>query len=304
MTNDSTKSSITQPASDTAVYLFDDWFDPIEAGVRDRVRGFIQAMIECELDSALLRPRYGRRAKLANEAADGSAGLTGHRHGHRSRSLTGTFGCVEIAVPRARINGEDGKTLEWKSKVLRDQRRTLAADALIASTYLSGTNTRRVRRALTTLFRGAVSKDIVRRVWRKVKCDWEAWNTRSLAEEPIVRLILDGTVVRVRLDRKATSISLLVVIGVRADGQNVLLAVKSMGGESAEAWRTVLDDLIKRELRRPQFVIVDGAAGWRRRSPPSGMAYRYRDAPCISIAICSPTRPSACMTRSPPITPT
>ena len=81
-----------------------------------------------------------------------------------------------------------------------------------------------------------------------MKCDWEAWNTRSLAEEPIVRLILDGTVVRVRLDRKATSISLLVVIGVRADGQKVLLAVKSMGGESAEAWRTVLDDLIKREL--------------------------------------------------------
>jgi putative transposase len=44
---------------------------------------------------------------------------------------------------------------------------------------------------------------------------------RSLAEEPIVRLILDGTVVRVRLDRKATSISLLVVLGVRQDGQNV-----------------------------------------------------------------------------------
>jgi len=53
-----------------------------------------------------------------------------------------------------------------------------------------------------------------------VKTDWEAWNARSLVEEPIVRLILDGTVVRVRLDRKATSISLLVVIGVREDGQN------------------------------------------------------------------------------------
>ena len=58
-----------------------------------------------------------------------------------------------------------------------------------------------------------------------------------LADEPIVRLILDGTVVRVRLDRKATSISLLVVLGMRADGQKVLLAIKSMGGESTEAWR-------------------------------------------------------------------
>jgi hypothetical protein len=65
-----------------------------------------------------------------------------------------------------------------------------------------------------------------------------------------VRLILDGTVVRVRLDRKATSISLLVVIGVRADGQKMLLAIKSMGGESTEAWPAVLDDLIKRGLRQ------------------------------------------------------
>ena len=39
----------------------------------------------------------------------------------------------------------------------------------------------------------------------------DAWNAHSLAEEPIIRLILDGTVVRVRLDRKATSIALLVV---------------------------------------------------------------------------------------------
>src|SRR5919204_6405680 len=59
----------------------------------------------------------------------------------------------------------------------------------------------------------------------------------------------------------ATSISLLIVMGVRADGQKVLLAIKSMGGESTEAWRTVLDDLIQRGLRRPQFLIVDGAPG-------------------------------------------
>jgi transposase-like protein len=39
---------------------------------------------------------------------------------------------------------------------------------------------------------------------------------------------------------------LLVVLGVRADGQKVLLAIKSMRAESAEAWRAVLDDLVKR----------------------------------------------------------
>ena len=48
---------------------------------------------------------------------------------------------------------------------------------------------------------------------------WEVWTRRDLAQEDIVRLILDGSVVRVRLDRKATNISLLVVLGIRRDGQ-------------------------------------------------------------------------------------
>jgi transposase-like protein len=145
-------------------------------------------MIRGELDAALSRPRYGRRAKPA-ESNDAVVGVAGHRHGRRTRTLTGTFGKTEIAVPRARLKTSDGKTTEWKSQALRNyQRRTLAADALIAGTYLAGTNTRRVRRALFALFGGAVGKDTVSRVWRKVKSDWDAWNARSLADEPIVRL--------------------------------------------------------------------------------------------------------------------
>ena len=141
------------------------------------------------------------------------------------------------------------------------QRRTRAADALIASAYLSGTNTRRVRRALAALFGAAVGKDTVSRVWRKMKGDWDGWNSRSLTDEPIIRLILDGTVVRVRLDKKSTAISLLIALGVRRDGQKVLLAVKNMGGESEAAWRTLLDDLVKRGFRTPELVIADGASG-------------------------------------------
>ena len=84
--------------------------------------------------------------------------------------------------------------------------------------------------------------------------DWEAWCRRDLAGEDVARLVLDGTVVRVRLDRKATSISLLIVLGVRRDGQKVLLAVRNMGGESEAAWRGVLDDLVARGLKTPEFL--------------------------------------------------
>ena len=179
-------------------------------------------------------------------ASDGTLSAI-HRHGLRLRSLLGTFGRAEIAVPRARLDATEGRTTEWKSTALRAyQRRTKRADSLIAGVYLAGTNTRPVRRALTAVFGGAVSKDTVSRVWRKVKGDWDAWNARSLAAAPIIHLILDRTVVRVRLDGKATSIVLLVVLGVREDGHKVLLAFKNMGGETGEAWRTVLDDLVKR----------------------------------------------------------
>ena len=264
MTSPITSPEATQPAGDSEPHLFDDWFDPIERLVRDRVRGFIQALIEEELEATLKRPRYGRQPRGTGAETDAPA-VVGHRHGHRPRTLTGTFGPVDLEVPRARLNTADGGTTEWRSQVLpRYQRRTLAADELIASTYLAGTNTRRVKQALAAVFRGAVGKDVVSRAWRKVKGDWDAWNSRLLVGQPIVRLILDGTVVRARLDGQATSISLLVVIGVRSDGQKLLLSVKNMGGESAEAWRAVLDDLVGRGLCRPQFLIVDGAGGLER----------------------------------------
>jgi putative transposase len=226
------RDTIKPPADavEGALFLGDDWFDPLETGVRSRIRGFIEELLEAELAATLGRDRY-KRPRLAETSAGGWAVAgTGHRHGHRERQLMGTFGPVTVRVPRARLETSGGKTAEWKNATIpADQRRTKQADALIAGAYLAGTNTRRVRRALAALFGGAVGKDTVSRVWRKVKGDWDVWNARSLKDEPIIRLILDGTIVRVRLDKKATSISLLVALGVRQDGQKVLLAVKEHG---------------------------------------------------------------------------
>jgi transposase-like protein len=240
------------------------------------VRATIEALFEEELAAYLGRIRYGR----------GGGARKGYRHGRRERELVGTFGTETVSVPRARIEGEDGRTTEWRSKALpRYQRLTKRAEALIAAVYLAGTNTRRVKRALFGLFQGAVGKGEpwvaigsrtmanVSRAWRKMKVDWDAWCARSLADEDIVRFarslgriafagsLLDGTVIRTRLDRKATNISVLAAIGVRRDGQKVLLAIKNMGGESTSAWRQFLEDLDARGLKRPEFVIVDGAPG-------------------------------------------
>src|SRR5512143_567079 len=232
------------------------WMDPLEERGRQSIRGFIEQLVESELEAFLGRQRYGRGGPVA-----------GHRHGHRERQLLGTFGPTTVSLPRARVQGPEGPTREWRSQALRAYKRlTQRAEALIAGVYLAGTNTRRVRRALQGLFAGAVGKDTVIRAWHRVQSEWQAWQKRDLAGDQIVRLILDGTVVkvridRVRIDRQATALSILVAMGVRQDGQKVILAIRSMGGESEAAWRAVLDDLVTRGMTAPSLVIVDGAPG-------------------------------------------
>jgi len=193
-------------------------------------------------------------------------GAKGYRHGKRERQITGTFGTETVSVPRARIEDEDGKVREWRSKALpRYQRLTKSAEALITGVYLSGTNTRRVKRALFALFKGAVSKDVVSRAWRKVKTDWEAWCARSLAEEDIVRVILDGTVIKTRIDKKATNISVLAAIGVRRDGQKVLLSIKNMGERVPQPGANFSMTLMPAASSAPNLSSWMAPRGWRPR---------------------------------------
>ena len=84
MDKDSSKGSAEQ-----GLFAGEAWFDPIEAGLRERIRGFIEEMIEQELASALGRGRYERHPAAK-----------GWRNGTRERRLIGSFGPVEIAVPR------------------------------------------------------------------------------------------------------------------------------------------------------------------------------------------------------------
>ena len=144
-----TKTTDTSPIS---LLACEDGFDPIEDRLRANIRTTIEAVFAEELDGFLGRLRYSRASGAAK----------GYRHGKRERQITGTFGTETVSVPRARIEDEDGKVREWRSRALpRYQRLTKAAEALIIAVYLSGTNTRRVKRALFALFKGAVSKDVV-----------------------------------------------------------------------------------------------------------------------------------------------
>ena len=100
-----------------------------------------------------------------------------------------------------------------------------------------------------------------------------------------------------RLDKRATSISLLVALGVRVDGQKVLL-----GGESEAAWRALLDDLVARGLNTRNSSLSMAVPAWTRRWRRYGPMRRPSASRCPSIATFSLTRRIGCMRGSRPIT--
>jgi len=108
MKSDSTSRDSNQPA----MLLVDDWFDPIEASLRAGAREFIETLLEEELSTALSRPLSARGA--GNGGWPDLAGVVGHRHGQRPRTLSGTFGRVEFSVPRARLVNAAGETIVWR----------------------------------------------------------------------------------------------------------------------------------------------------------------------------------------------
>jgi putative transposase len=59
-------------------------------------------------------------------------------------------------------------------------------------------------------------------------------------------------------------VPVLGVVGVLPDGSKQLLALELCGGESFDAWKACLDDLVVRGLRTPVLAIIDGNAGLRR----------------------------------------
>jgi transposase-like protein len=144
------KGSTAEPAA--SAFDGEAWFDPIEEGLRGRIKQFIEELVEQEATAALGGGRYQRGSRA------------GYRNGTRQRGLLGTFGPMELSLPRVRLMRSDGKSEEWRSAVIpRYARVTRQVEALIASAYLAGTNTRRVKRALGALFKGAVGKDVVSR---------------------------------------------------------------------------------------------------------------------------------------------
>jgi len=87
--------------------------------------------------------------------------------------------------------------------------------------------------------------------------------SRSLASEAVVFLYLDAIALRVRIANKVISVPVLVGLGVKEDGQKVILDLELFQSESSSCWEGFFEGLISRALKPPCLVIIDGNKGLR-----------------------------------------
>ena len=150
-------------------------------------------------------------------------------------------------MPRARVRGAEGTSEEWRSETVRRyQRRTTRVDEAILGVYLAGGNTRRIKGALAPLLRGGpLSKDAVSRLVGRLREDFETWRARDLADEDVRYVFMDGWYPKVRIGGRRERVPVLVTLGVRANGDRVVLDMRLVGEESAASWTEVVasDDL-------------------------------------------------------------
>jgi transposase-like protein len=226
--------------------------DSIESRMRERIREVIKELVEEELDEALGAGKSEREETRR-----------GYRHGTRERTLTTSLGPTSFAMPRARVRDAEGRAEEWRSQVVpRYQRRTARVDEAVLGLYLSGANTRRIRGALSPLLRGGpLSKDAVSRLVGRLAEDFRAWSERDLAAEEIRYLIQDGWYPKVRIGRQRVVVPVLVTLGVKADGQRIIIDLRLAGEESAASWGEVVAGLVKRNIGAPILALIDGNPG-------------------------------------------
>jgi putative transposase len=228
--------------------------DALSEGIRGKLQEMVKLLLDAELETVLAAARYARVDQRA-----------GYRNGHKKRTIHSSLGAISLDVPRARLATPEGRVAEWQSRMLpRYQRRTRSLDATLLGLYLSGANLRRLKRALQPLVGdGPLGKSAISHLVQRLRGHLQAWQNRSFVGQSYVYLYLDATNLKIRLFKQVRTVPVMVVLGVRADGQKEVLALQTLVKENELAWKEVLDDLAGRGLKRPLLAVVDGNRGLR-----------------------------------------
>jgi len=182
----------------------------------------------------------------------------GHANGFKDKTVRTRVGEVTLQVPQVRGLPADlvGFYPQSLEKGLRSER---ALKLAIAEMYVTGVSTRKVAQITQELCGFEVSSSQVSRATQLLDEELEAWRTRPLGEIPY--LILDARYEKVRHGGTVLDMSLLLAIGVQADGKRSVLGVSVSLSEAEVHWRGFLSSLLERGMHGVRYIVSDDHPG-------------------------------------------
>ncbi len=222
----------------------------LERLARNAAQRIIQEALEIEVAEFLERGKYAKTS-----AED----FRGYRNGHhQKRTISTSFGSLEVRVPRVSDNAE-----KFDSQLVKKyKRRSEGLDCLFPNLFVEGLATRDFEPALRFLVgeSAPLSPSSISRLNKKFKDEYESWEKQDLSKLKIVYVWADGIYLKAGIaDEKRC---LLVIIGVDISGKKHLLAMREGFRESTESWYNCLRDLKKRGMNEPALAMADGGLGF------------------------------------------
>ena len=215
----------------------------VDAVVRSSVEETLNALLQAEADQICKAGRYERFPERVDTRA-----------GHYERKLETKVGEVKLKVPKLR-------SLPFETAIIdRYRRRESSVEEALVEMYLVGVSVRRVEDITEALWGTRVSSGTVSRLNQKIYRHIEAWRNRKIEGE-FPDLLLDGVVLKRSWAGEVRNVSVLVAIGVGADGYRQILGVAEGQKEDLEGWRGFLRHLKDRGLVGVQLIISDACIG-------------------------------------------
>ena len=215
----------------------------LDAMVREKVEQIVNAMLDAEADEIANAARYERNGTRK-----------AYRAGHYERKLTARAGRLGLKVPKL-------KGAIFQSVVIeRYRRREQSVEESLIDMYLAGVSTRRVDDISQLLWGERMPSQTLSDQLGKVYEEIEAWRNRPLESEyPYV--FMDGVWHKRSWGGSVENVSVLVAIGVDAEGHREVIGVAEGMKEDAASWRQFVRGMIERGLRGVRLVVGDRCAG-------------------------------------------
>ena len=167
-------------------------YEHLEVWLREQMQGWMQDILEEEVDDLLGRKKHQRRDRI-----DGPGG---YRNGYgKPRRLSMSSGTITVRRPRVR-----DLTERFESRILPlFQRRTREVGDLLPELYLHGLSQGDFDLALRGLLGdGApLSASSIARLKEKWQTEYSAWKSRSLTDDQVVYVWVDGVYVKAGLEK-------------------------------------------------------------------------------------------------------